>query len=289
VPCIIHDYDTDHYFPYTWYLGLADRILTGRTGGAIAASPLVREFMANKRKVDRRLIRLMLHPVLPEKFEPVPAEAVARMRAELEIPAGHKIVGAITKLAPERGNDFLLRAAAEVLKAQPDTTFLFVYSPTEFHRIPRGYSPTTHTIGRSKVRAELQEQAQELGILDRLRFYETIDVPDAIEAACDLIVAPFLNDRFSCARLLEAMAKGKPLVATDMGEQRELVKNGVNGYLVEPGNVRELAEKITDVLADPTARARMGQASLAVAREHGIEEFVARLEEWYSELASRKP
>lgn len=289
VPCIIHDYDTDHYFPYKWYLGLADRLLTGRTSGAIAATPLVREFMVNKRKVERNLIRLMLHPVLPEKFAPVPAEAVARMRAELEIPAGHKIVGAITKMAPERGNDFLLRAAAEVLKTQPDTIFLFVYSPTEFHRIPRGYSPTTHTIGRSKVRAEMEALAQELGILDRLRFYETIDVPDAIEAACDLIVAPFLNERFSCARLLEAMAKGKPLVATDMGEQRELVTNGVNGYLVEPGNVGALAEKITAVLADPAARARMGQASLAVARDHGIERFVAKLEEWYTDLASRKP
>jgi glycosyltransferase involved in cell wall biosynthesis len=288
VPCIIHDYDTDHYFPYKWYLAAADRVLAGQTGGAIAATPLVREFMVNKRKVDRGLIRLMLHPVLPEKFKPVPAEDVAHMRETLELPAGHALVTTITRLSPERGNDFLIKAAAEVLKARPNTIFLLVYSPTEFHRIPRGYSPSTHTIGRSKVRAELEDLARQLGIERSIRWYETIDVPDAIEAASDLIVAPFLNDRFTCARLLDAMAKGKPLVATDMGEQRELVKNGVNGYLVQPGNVRELADRIIAVLADPAARAKMGQASLAIAREHGIERYVEKLQEWYTELASRR-
>jgi glycosyltransferase involved in cell wall biosynthesis len=289
VPCIIHDYDTDHYFPYGWYLHLADRILSPVTRGAIASSPLVREFMVNKRKVDPSLIRLMLHPVLPEKFLPVPHEDVIKMREHLEIPATHKIVGAITKLAPERGNDFLLRAAKEVLQRLPNTVFLFVYSPTEFHRIPRGYSPITHTIGRTKVRAELEDQAKELGIEQNIRFFETVDVPDAIEAACDLIAAPFLNERFSCARLLEAMAKGKPLVATDIGEQREIVKNNINGYLVQPDNVGDLAEKIVAVLASPEAQLRMGQQSRAVAEEHGIERFVQKLETWYTELANRTP
>ncbi len=288
VPSIIHDYDTDHYFPYRWYLRAADRLLAHVTRGAIAATPLVRQFMVGKRRVDPGKIRLMMHPVLPGKFEPVAEDEVRKMRARLQIPPGAKVVSALTKLAPERGNDFLLRAAREVGSRIPGTVFVFVYSPTEFHRIPRGYSPDTHTIGRVATRRELEALAQELGIHANIRFLETVDVPDAVEACSDVIVAPFLNERFTCARLLEAMAKGKPLIATDLGEQREIVKPGVNGYRVEPGNVRELADRLVAVLSDAGELARLGAGGRSVAEEYRIDRFVDRLEKWYVELAREK-
>ena len=51
-PCIIHDYDTDFYFPYPWYLESFDRLIAGRTAGAIASNPMVQEFTIKRRHRD---------------------------------------------------------------------------------------------------------------------------------------------------------------------------------------------------------------------------------------------
>ena len=74
VPTIIHDYDTEVYFPYPSYLGIADRALSPVTRLAIAASPMVRDFLRNKRKINRGRIRMMPHAIPQEKYRPVPSE-----------------------------------------------------------------------------------------------------------------------------------------------------------------------------------------------------------------------
>jgi glycosyltransferase involved in cell wall biosynthesis len=283
VPCIIHDYDTDFYFPYSWYLALCDRLLAPATAGAIAAAPLVREFMIKRRRIDRQKTRLMFHPVLPERYEPASRADVLAVRARLGIPGHSRIVGTLTKLAPERGNELLLDAAKEVLQVLPDTIFLFAYTPTEFHRLPQGYSPDTHTIGRDKNRAALEAQARALGIEKNIRFLETVDIPNAVAAACDLIAAPFLSERFSCARLLDAMAQGKPIIGTKLGEQREIISDGENGYLAEP-DAGDLGKKIGVALSDPNRLAELGKGAKRVAQKYHVDSFVRELQDWYAAL-----
>jgi glycosyltransferase involved in cell wall biosynthesis len=68
---------------------------------------------------------------------------------------------------------------------------------------------------------------------------------------------------------LEAMAAGKPVVATCFGGSREAIKDGVNGYIVNPFNVPVLAEKIVDLLQSPEKMQRFGLAS----RERVVTEF----------------
>lgn len=284
VPCIIHDYDTDFYFPYSWYLAAIDRLLAPMTAGAIASAPLVREFTVKRRRVDPQKVRLMFHPVLPARYEPVPKEDILAARETLGIPENAKVVGALTKLAPERGNELLLEAAKEVLRVAPNTVFLFVYSPTEFHRLPRGYSAATHAIGRDKNRTALEARARDLGIEKNVRFFETVDISNAVAACCDLIAAPFLSDRFSCARLLDAMAQGKPIVGTRLGEQREIISDGVNGYLAEP-DAGDLSAKILAVLTDQNKLATLEKGAKKLAKKHHIDNFVQELEDWYTDLA----
>jgi glycosyltransferase involved in cell wall biosynthesis len=285
VPAVIHDYDTEVYFPYPWYLRLADKMLAPMTPAAIAASPMVAAFLANKRKMDRTRIHTMFHAVPPEKYIPVPREKLLEVRQTLQAGEQSKVVLTLTKLGPQRGNEYLLKAAAETLKALPEALFLLIYKPTYFHRLPNEkYVP----VSRDRTNAEVEELeifATQLGIEKNLRFVEWPENIDEWVACCDLVVAPFLSERFSSAHLLEAIAKGKPVIATDMGEQREIVRNGVNGYLVPPGDVEELGRKIVHLLSKPEELNRFGREARAVSYNYSVDSYVQKLQRLYEQMA----
>ena len=287
VPTVIHDYDTEVYFPYPSYLRLADTMLAPTTRHAIAASPMVKRFLMEKRKISERKISMMFHGNPPDTFAAVSATGLAEARDRLGIGDATKIVVTITKLGPQRGNDILLEAAGLVLNTLPDAVFVVVYKTTLFHRLPsRRYVEVTR-LERDCHLNDLQEQAQRLGIEDKVRFIEWPENLSELVSACDLVVAPFLSERFSSVSLLEAMARGKPLIATDLGEQRELITQGVNGYLVPPGDAGALADRISECLAQPAEGvAEMGRQARATAREHSADAHARRLERLYVELAT---
>jgi glycosyltransferase involved in cell wall biosynthesis len=286
VPAIIHDYDTEVYFPYPWYLSLADRLLAPTTSGAIAASPMVRDFLISRRKVARQRIRTMFHAVPSEKYAPVSRERVQAIKRLLGVNGRGKIVGTVTKLGPQRGNEYLLTAAAGALKVLPDLLFLIVYKPTYFHRLPsQSYVPVSGADIQGRA-MELEGFADALGIRQNVRFIEWPENIDEWISACDLIVAPFLSDRFSSVHLLEAMALGKPVVATDVGEQREIIDHGTDGYLVPPGNVQEMTERILQVLTIPQELVRIGQQARKKSEDYSADTYVQRLERLYQELVT---
>jgi glycosyltransferase involved in cell wall biosynthesis len=288
VPAIIHDYDTQIYFPYPWYLAAADKALSPATRGAVAASPMVRDYMVKTRSVRADKIRMMFHAVPLDKYSRVrPAEENAGTKERLGIRPDAKVVGAITKLGPKRGNDFLLRAAAEVLKTLPDAVFLLVYKPTYYHRIPKEFEEMKDKLhDTDAMKTELVDLARRLNIEKNVVFVESLDKPDEYASICDVVVAPFLDDRFSSVNLIEAMAMGKPVIATDLGEQREIVKNGVNGYLVAPGDEKDLAGKIVSTLSNSEALARMSRQAAEDARQYSAEAYARNLENWYTEFAA---
>ena len=286
VPAIIHDYDTEVYFPYPWYLRAADRLLAPTTPSAIAASPMVRDFLMRKRKIGRERIRMMFHAVPAEKYAPVSRERVQAIKGLLAINGRTKIVGTLTKLGPQRGNEYVLAAAAAALKMFPELLFLILYKPTYFHRLPnQSYVPVSGADIQGKAMG-LEGLAETLGIRGNVRFLESPDNVDEWISACDLIVAPFLSDRFSSVNLLEAMAMGKPLISTDIGEQREIIQNGIDGFLVSPGDVEGLAEAILQVLTKPEALDQMSRRARAKAEQYSADAYAENLQRLYAELAA---
>jgi glycosyltransferase involved in cell wall biosynthesis len=286
VPSVIHDYDTEVYFPYPAYLGLADRLLAPRTAQGLAASPMVRRFMVEKRKLAEERVRMMFHGVPPEKYRPVPQERLHAARERHGVPPGRPTVCCVTKLGPQRGNELLLEVAARVVKRQPDALFLLIYKPTHFHRQPdKRYVPADHEATVERLR----ELARSLGLEDRVRFIEEgdgVDV-DALISASDLFAAPFLSERFSSVGLLEAMALGTPVVASALGEQREFIDSGVNGYLVPPGDAERLTSTLCELLGDAAGRRRLAQAARQAAEAYSAESYVRALEDLYTRLAAR--
>jgi glycosyltransferase involved in cell wall biosynthesis len=261
-------------------------LLAPATASAIAASPMVRDFIMRKRKIGRERIRTMFHAVPLEKYAPVSRERVQAIKGLLGVNGRTRIVGTVTKLGPQRGNEYALSTAAAALTVFPELLFLILYKPTYFHRLPnQSYVPVSGSDIQAKAK-DLERLAETLGIRKSVRFVEWPPNVDEWISACDLIMAPFLSDRFSSVNLLEAMAMGKPVVATDVGEQREIVDHGIDGYLVSPGDVKGLAESILQILTKPEALDQISLRARAKAEQYSADAYVEHLQQLYFELAT---
>lgn len=108
---------------------------------------------------------------------------------------------------------------------------------------------------------------------------------DAIRR-CSLLVVPSLWSEPFGMVALEAMALGRPVVASDTGGLRDLVVDGVTGRLVPPGDVRALRDALAELLADPARRATMGEMGRQRAAEFAAENVVPRLERVYGGLVA---
>ena len=185
------------------------------------------------------------------------------------------VVGFIGRIVREKGVMEFIRAAARVRRDHPDAQFVMVGSPLESDR--------------DDCRRRASRLAEDLGIADALLMtgYRN-DVP-ALLSLFDVFALPSYREGMPRA-LLEAMASGIPVVASDIRGCREEVEEGVTGLLVPPRDHERLGESIS-LLLDSTERSRrMGEA----ARERVMERFderkiVARQVRLIEELAGRRP
>jgi glycosyltransferase involved in cell wall biosynthesis len=129
---------------------------------------------------------------------------------------------------------------------------------------------------------ELRAEAERLGVVDRVVFAGYRDDVPALLAGCDVFCLPSEMEGLPLV-VLEAMAQGKPVVATAVGGTPELVVHGETGLLVQPGDVDALAAALAQLLADPEHARRMGEAGRErVQREFGAAAMAQRILELYA-------
>ncbi|MCE4613747.1 MAG: glycosyltransferase family 4 protein [Desulfurococcales archaeon] len=175
--------------------------------------------------------------VIPNGIEPGYAGGVGRglFRRRFGIGPRERIILAIGRLHPRKGFQTLIRAMPSVLREVPEA-FLVI-------------------IGEGPYRRVLEELARRLGLEERVIMPGYLDEAEKKEALADsdLVVIPSLIEPFGLVAL-EAMALGKPLVATKVDGLREILEP--YDFLVDPGDPVELASKITQLLLDADTRER---------------------------------
>lgn len=114
-------------------------------------------------------------------------------------------------------------------------------------------------VGDGPERERLEAQAKALGVGERVSFTGWLDDPEPIFAQCDILVAPSRRESFGMA-VAEAMRAGMAVVATSVGGLPELVIEGETGLLVAPDDPMALAKAVTQLIEDPEAAGRFGQA-----------------------------
>jgi len=147
-------------------------------------------------------------------------------------------------LEPRKGLEYLLHAMEYVIDAVPSARLIAVGKT--------GFRGTDEWGWFSKL-------ADRLDISAHMTFTESVDQQTLLGfySECDLLVLPSKTEGWGLA-LMEAMACGKPVVASRAGGIPELVRDGTDGILVRPGDVRGLADSIIELLTDPDLRTRMG-------------------------------
>lgn len=190
------------------------------------------------------------------------------IRVELGFGPEARLILTVATLKRQKGHEVLLRAAPRVVARCPGARFLIA--------------------GDGVLRAELEALARNLGLGAHVRFLGTRrDVP-ALLAASDLFVLPSLWEGLPNA-LLEAMAAGRPIVATAVSGVGEVMEDGVEGRVVPPGDPSALAEAIEDLLGDPRRAAAMASAARERAlSEHGFERVARGYQELFERLIARR-
>jgi D-inositol-3-phosphate glycosyltransferase len=133
--------------------------------------------------------------------------------------------------------------------------------------------------------ARLRSLVRELGLQDRIRFLgsRTQEELPAYYAAADAVVMPSYSESFGMVAL-EAMACGRPVLASRVGGLAYLVRDGVTGFHVQEGDAQELAGKIAELLADETQLERMGAAARLEAEAYSWARAAGEVESLYRSL-----
>ena len=155
-------------------------------------------------------------------------------------------VGTYARLWPQKQLDLLVRAAARLSE--------------------RGRSFELLIIGDGPLRAELEQLSDSLGMLDHTHYLPDPGGPTQALAMIDVFVLSSAQEAFPLTPM-EAMAAGRPVVATAVGAIPQIVEDGRTGFIVPAGDEPALAEALDRLLADSQLRAAMGEAARATAAE----------------------
>ena len=196
----------------------------------------------------------------------VPAPAPADPDPDLiEFKGDGALAGLVAVLRPQKDPLALVRAAA---------------------RMPAGAGRVA-IVGEGRLEAPVRDEIGRLGMAQRVRWFPYGGAPGPHLAALDVFVLPSAWEALPFAPL-EAMARGLPVVATDVGGVGEAVRDGVTGRLVPPGDVGALAAALSELMGDADARRRLGRAGRdLVVREFAVERMVAETATLYAEVAAR--
>lgn len=219
--------------------------------------------------IKRPSLKVIYNGVDLQRFDIAQVQSAATvLKKSLGIEIDALILGNIGRLTDQKGQDILLQAAHQLIQ--------------------RGNNLKVILVGAGPTRHELEALAAELGLRDAVLFLgPRSDIPELL-SLFDIFVLSSHWEGFPNV-ILEAMAMGKPVVATDVAGVSEMVEHGVTGLLVKAGDPHLLAQAILRLMDNPGLAAQMGRAGRQrVERDFSVERMVAETTALYDDLLRQK-
>jgi glycosyltransferase involved in cell wall biosynthesis len=248
----------------SWFFLLLERWLASRTTALIAVSPQVRDdLVALGVAPPERFVVIRLGIELGERVAPE-QNGRAESRRYLGIEPDRFAVGWIGRMTAVKRTDDVLVA---------------------FKRLrDEGVDAVLCMVGDGPDRQDLERRAHELGIVRDTLFLGYQEDVAPFYAAFDALVLPSSNEGTPVSAI-EALAAGRPVVATRVGGVPDVVQEGDDGFLVEPGATDDLADRLAQLARDPELRERMGRAGRErVLPRYAVERLVDDVDRLYRSL-----
>jgi glycosyltransferase involved in cell wall biosynthesis len=192
---------------------------------------------------------------------------IEKEKTRLGIGLDSKVVGTVGKLREEKGIEYFIRAAHIVLQKYPQTTFLVV--------------------GDGPLRQNLEKLAKQLKVENNILFTGYRQNVPVILSLFDIDVMPSLTEGSPLA-LLEAMAMGRPIIATDVGGIKEILEDKKTGLLVQPRDSSALAQGILHLFENQEIAEKLGMRAREDSNKYDIQLYIKRLQNLYSQVAASR-
>ena len=214
--------------------------------------------------VSPNKIRVIPHGINASEYKP--KKRGHHFRNLLGIKPTELVIGYVGRLVPLKGVSFLIDAFKIVSGKNSNAKLLIV-----------GDGPQRKQLEYLSGNMKSEKKIIFTGFVPKERMPE-------IYNTLDIFVLPSFTEGLSNT-LLEAMASGKPIITTPVGGNTELIENGKNGYLVHTRSVKELAERILDLLNAPNERTQMGKAGRTkILNQYTWEKIIPRYEKVYKQV-----
>jgi glycosyltransferase involved in cell wall biosynthesis len=262
IPAILHEHANLTDTP--WFQKVADAALEPFTDIGIAVSQSTADFVINARKMPADKVKVVYLGVPLEEFSrPRSADEIAAARAELGVQPGQFVAGTVTRLHDSKGNSFLVDAARLVINDRPGTRF--------------------YMVGEGPLLESLQQQARAVGLGDRFVFAGFAKDVARVVSAFDISVFPSLWEGTPLT-VFEALAMGKPIVATDADGLVDVLTHDRDAIIVPKRDAPALAGAISRMIDDAALRERLGAGARVTGRQYDIAAFVSKMERLYTLL-----
>jgi glycosyltransferase involved in cell wall biosynthesis len=257
---------TGHTHRERWFYYPADKRLLRRFTHLIAVSSDIRDELV-RHGADPGRISVVLNGI-DHRVAYRRTERRESMRRELGVAPDELVIGAVGRAEPQKRFDLLLDVFASLVAERPALRLVVA--------------------GDGSLRSALESRAEALGVSQACRFLgHRRDVVD-LHSAFDLLVQSSYYEGTPNA-VLEAMACGTPIVATDVGGTREVARHGLEALIVPPQSHERLRAAIVECLDDPASAFRRAVAARArVETELSFDARMTRVEQVYVELAERQ-
>jgi glycosyltransferase involved in cell wall biosynthesis len=188
---------------------------------------------------------------------------LAEKKRSLGLGPKEPVIGFVGWLLPIKGPEYLLEAMDYIWPKQPDTTLVMV--------------------GKGDLDVDLRAEALRKNVNGNVKFLGWRQDIHELMPVFDIFVLPSLNEGMGRV-LVEAMAAGKPVVASRVGGIPDLVRDGETGYLVPPADPKALSDAILKILKDPDQAKLMGQRGKESCRQFSLDSMIEKLDDLYAGL-----
>jgi len=239
-----------------------DRLTENCVDRFIVVSDALEKLLTVKRKIFGKRVVKIYNGIELQKYHS--SGTFDNLRIELGIPGNAFLIGAIGRIIPSKGLEYLIEAMKVILVTHPEARLIIV--------------------GEGPVKDDLITKCKIMGIKDQVIFSGFIDDIRKVLVSIDLLAFPSLSEGFPMT-ILEAMAMEKPIIATCIDGVMEQISDAVEGLLVPPGNSEALMQAMKKVMEDRALACTLGSAARRkVENEFTVEKMIDATRHVYQSL-----